>query len=83
MGPYVRGGLFSCRARSRPNQANVSTAGAVCTRIAHIPTAVGGPELKKKLSGGVHIGPGTAVQVSSRRVARNLPDFDENAQEWV
>ena len=42
----VRGGVFSCRARSRPNQTNVSTPGAICTLITHRTTIIGDPRPK-------------------------------------
>ena len=62
----MRGGVFSCRARSRPNQTNVSMMGFVCTLMNHRPTIIGGPGLKNlyayfrcriDLSIGVHIAP--------------------------
>ena len=33
--------VFSCRARSRPSQTNVSTEGAVCALSTHTPTIIG------------------------------------------
>ena len=62
--PKFAWGVFSCRARSRPNQTNLSMMGVVCTLITHRPTIIGDPGLKKSyfrcridLSIGVHIGP--------------------------
>ena len=40
-------GVFSCRARFRPNQANVSTMGVVCTIISHRSIIIGDPGPKK------------------------------------
>jgi hypothetical protein len=45
--PKFAWGVFSCRARSRPNQANLSMMGVVCTLITHRPTITGDPGLKK------------------------------------
>ena len=42
----MHGGVFSCWARSRPNQNNVSMAGVLYTPINHRPTAIRGPGLK-------------------------------------
>ena len=82
--PKFAWGVFSCRARSRPNQTNLSMMGVVCTLITHRPTITGDPGLKKVIFSMPHRlidwcpYEGPATNSGHRNPPRHIPDFEKN-----